>query len=129
MKPPGYTPASGRALLSPVPFHQPTAREAGETLGNRLIGDGWEVGDGDDGAYRASDSGGRESLVELATRQRTEEAARVLAGALKGAGFPALARLVVTESVADGPASVTLLPMRPDEARTLAALIEKAGRQ
>ena len=101
----------------------------------KLIGDGWAV-EGDDGAYHASDrsdgaqdDANRPGLVELATRQRTEEAARVLANALAEAGFPGLTRLVVTEPVADGPASVTLLPMRPDEARTLAALIEKAGRQ
>ena len=93
----------------------------------RLVGDGWTVGEDDDGAYHAS--GGRASLPELATRQRTEEAERVLANALAEAGSAGLARLVVTEPVADGPASVTLLPMRPDEARALAALAEKAGRQ
>lgn len=93
-------------------------------MGNVLKGEGHEAEE-DDGAFHATDQAG---VTALATRQRTGEAARVLAGALVEAGFPGLARLVVTESVSDGRASVTLLPMRPDEARNLAALIAKAAR-
>jgi hypothetical protein len=73
------------------------------------------------------DKNGQAGLTDLGARQRTEEAARVLGNALAEAGHPNLARLVVTEPVAEGPPTVTLLPMRPDEARALAALIDKAG--
>lgn len=94
-------------------------------MGNVAVGDSWEVGEDDDGAFHVT---GQAGLAALATRQRTEEAARVLANALVEAGFPGLARLVVTEPATEGPATVTLLPMRPDEARQLAALIDRAGR-
>jgi len=71
---------------------------------------------------------GQAGLTDLGARQRTEEAAGVLANTFAEAGHPNLARLVVTESVAEGPSTVTLLPMRPDEARALAALIDRARR-
>jgi hypothetical protein len=94
-------------------------------LGNRLHGDGWVVEQDEDGAYYSPETP-RASVAELSTQQRIEEAARVLAHALAEAGFPALGRLVTPADATDGPASVTMLPMRPDEARALAALISRS---
>jgi hypothetical protein len=110
---------AGDSVAGPVP-----ERGKGQALG-KAVGDGWKVPRSDDGAYYVTEQAG---VAALATRQRTEEAARVLANALTEAGFPGLARLVVTEPVTEGRATVTLLPMRPDEARQLAALIDRAGR-
>jgi hypothetical protein len=53
-------------------------------LGNVAVGDGWEVGEGDDGAYYVTEQAG---VAALATRQRTEEAGRVLLTPSQKPGF------------------------------------------
>jgi hypothetical protein len=73
-----------------------------------------------------SDTQGREPSVHaLARAHQAHEASRVLQAALKAAGLPQIARLVVTDQPGPGPYAVHL-SMRPDEARELAAFIDRS---
>jgi hypothetical protein len=65
------------------------------------------------------------SVHALADAYQTHEAARVLKAALEAAGLPRIARLV-TDAPGSGPHGVQLLPMRPDEARELAAFVDRS---
>jgi hypothetical protein len=62
----------------------------------------------------------------VAEIHQSHEAARILQAALTAAGLPQIARLVITDAPGSGPHCVQLLPLRPDEARDLAAFVDRS---
>lgn len=66
------------------------------------------------------------TLHAAASNQRAQEAGRVLQAALAAAGLSRVARLVITERAGPSTEAVELMPLRPDEARQLAALIDRS---
>jgi hypothetical protein len=64
-------------------------------------------------------------ITAIASRQRADEAARVLPAALTTAGLQRLARLVIADPACTSSPTIDIA-MRPDEARELAALVDRA---
>lgn len=69
----------------------------------------------------------RPSIRTLASFHRAEEVARILAAALEAAALPQIARLVEVGSTDSDAYAVTMQPLRPDEARALAAFVDRAA--